>query len=201
MTRTTRIAVTTAAAAFAVTIAAASAQEKKAEKKGAAMPEGGGMQMPVPKPSAEFEALAKFFAGNWKCETLMPAGAMGPGSPEMKMPAAVKLKKDLDGFWMTGTWEVKKSKMMPGLKGNIAIGSPDGKQLVMIAADNMGNSSYTSGPLGADGGTLMGEGLMMGAKVKARETIQKKGEKEAYHKLEIDTGKGFTLAGEDTCKK
>jgi hypothetical protein len=42
---------------------------------------------------------------------------------------------------------------------------------------------------------------MMGAKVKVRETVQKKGDKEMVHKVEIDSGKGFMAAGEDNCKK
>jgi hypothetical protein len=29
----------------------------------------------------------------------------------------------------------------------------------------------------------------------------KSGGKEGFHKLEVDMGKGFTLMGEDTCKK
>jgi hypothetical protein len=81
------------------------------------------------------------------------------------------------------------------------MGAPDGKTLVSTNMDSMGNTSYTSGPLGADGGTTTGEGYMMGAKVKVRETIQKKSDKEMYHKVEIDTGKGFVVAGEDSCKK
>ena len=42
---------------------------------------------------------------------------------------------------------------------------------------------------------------MMGAKVKFRETITKKSDKEMFHKVEVDSGKGFMAAGEDTCKK
>jgi hypothetical protein len=139
--------------------------------------------------------------GSWKCETTMPAGSMGPGSPEMKMPTSVKVKKDLNGFFAVGSYEVKKTKTMPGMKGTFSLGAPDGKTLVSTNMDSMGNTSYSSGPLTPDGATTTGEGYMMGAKVKVRETVQKKGDKEMYHKVEMDTGKGFMLAGEDNCKK
>src|SRR5262245_48239528 len=38
---------------------------------------------PPPKPPAELDEGFKYFTGNWKCDTKMPAGAMGPGSPEV----------------------------------------------------------------------------------------------------------------------
>jgi hypothetical protein len=196
---------------------AATAQEKKPpglekkpggmppgqmKKEGAAPAEGGAaMPMPMPKPSPEWEAFTKGLDGSWKCETTMPAGSMGPGSPEMKMPTTVKMKKDLGGFFLLGNYEMKKTKTMPGMKGTFSLGAPDGKTLVSTSMDSMGNTSYATGPLGADGGTTTGEGFMMGAKVKIRETVQKKGDKELYHKFEVDAGKGFMTAAEDNCKK
>lgn len=216
MTKTMTMTTTTVLAiVFAFAGGAATAEDKKPpgldkkpggmppghmKKEGGAMPEGGA-GMPMPKPSPEWEAFSKSGEGSWKCDTTMPAGAMGPGSPEMKMQGTAKLKKDLGGFWLVGAYEVKKSKTMPGMKGAFSMGSPDGKNLVSINMDSMGNTAFTSGPLGADGGTTMGEGFMMGAKVKVRETIQRKSEKEMYHKFEIDMGKGFMVAGEDSCKK
>jgi len=170
------------------------------KKEGAAAPEGAAA-MPMPKPSAEWEAFIKGLDASWKCESTMPAGSMGPGSPEMKMPTTVKVKKDLNGFFLVGNYEVKKTKTTPGMKGTFSMGAPDGKTLVSTNMDSMGNTSFTSGPLGPDGGTTTGEGFMMGAKVKLRETVQKKGDKELYHKVEVDSGKGFALAAEDNCKK
>jgi hypothetical protein len=170
-------------------------------KKEGAAAEAAPAAMPMPKPSPEWEAFAKGLDASWKCETTMPAGSMGPGSPEMKMPTTVKVKKDLNGFFLVGSYEAKKTKTMPGMKGTFSMGAPDGKTLVSTNMDNMGNSSYTSGPLGADGGTTTGEGYMMGAKVKLRETVQKKGDKELLHKVEVDAGKGFTVVAEDNCKK
>jgi len=193
---------------------AAAAQEHKPpglEKKPGGMPPGqakkegaapeGGAAMPMPKPSPEWEAFMKGLDANWKCESTMPAGSMGPGSPEMKMQTTAKVKKDLGGFFLVGSYEVKKTKTMPGMKGTFTMGAPDGKTLVSTNMDSMGNTSFTSGPLGPDGATTLGDGYMMGAKVKLRETIQKKGDKEMVHKVEVDSGKGFALAGEDVCKK
>jgi hypothetical protein len=169
------------------------------KKEGAAAPEGAGM--PMPKPSPEWEAFIKGLDTSWKCETTMPAGSMGPGSPEMKMPTTVKVKKDLGGFFLVGSYEAKKTKTMPGMKGTFFLGAPDGKTLVSTNMDSMGGTSTTTGPLGPDGGVTNGEGFMMGAKVKIRETVQKKSDKELYHKVEIDSGKGLTVVAEDNCKK
>ena len=49
--------------------------------------------------------------------------------------------------------------------------------------------------------TFNDDGHMMGQKVKVRETMQKKGDKEVVHKFEVDMGKGFQPVGEDDCKK
>ena len=65
----------------------------------------------------------------------------------------------------------------------------------------MGGSAYSTGPLGADGGSTTGEGIMMGQKVKVREITTKKSDKEVFHKSEVDSGKGFVVIYEDVCKK
>jgi hypothetical protein len=162
---------------------------------------GGSMGMTMPKPSPEWEAFAKGAEGTWKCESVSPAGSMGPGSPEMKMSVTAKVKKDYGGFFLVGTYEMKMSKKMPAMKGMFTLGSPDGKTLVSTNMDSMGGSTWSSGPLGPDGGSTTGEGLMMGNKVKVRETTQKKSDKEIYHKVELDMGKGFATMYEDSCKK
>jgi hypothetical protein len=165
----------------------------------AAAPPAGGAMTP-PKPAPEWEAFAKGWEGNWKCETTIPAGSMGPGSPEMKAQVTAKVKKDLGGFWLVGNYDMKKTKTTPAMKGTFTLGSPDGKTLVSTNMDSMGGTAWSSGPLGADGATTMGEGIMMGQKVKVRETTEKK-DKEIRHKAEIDAGKGFVVMYEDSCKK
>jgi hypothetical protein len=213
MTKTTTM-TTALAIFFATTAGAAIAKEDKPhgmDNKPGAMPpgqmkkEGGGMPpgaaMQMPKPAPEWEAFAKGMEGNWKCDSVMPAGAMGPGSPEMKMQTTVKIKKELGGFWLGGNFDMKKTKTSPAMNGRFTIGSPDGKTLVSSMIDSVGNTAYTTGALGADGGTTVGDGIMMGAKVKIRETTQKKSDKEMFHKVEVDSGKGFMSMGEDTCKR
>jgi hypothetical protein len=59
-----------------------------------------------------------------------------------------------------------------------------------------------AGKIAGDTATYSGESRMMGMKMKTRETMGiKPGAKEAFHKLELDMGKGFAMMGEDTCKK
>src|SRR5689334_25158460 len=99
----TRIKTTTLVIAVGLIGAGARAQDKKptaappaaappaAGKPAAAPPAGApagapaaAAPMAAPKPAPEWEAFAKGWDGNWKCETTVPAGSMGPGSPEMK---------------------------------------------------------------------------------------------------------------------
>jgi len=167
----------------------------------AAAPPAAGAMMTPPKPAPEWEAFAKGWDGTWKCETTVPAGSMGPGSPEQKAQVTAKVKKDFGGFWLVGNYDMKKTKTSPAMKGTFTLGSPDGKLLISTNMDSMGGSAWSTGPLGADGATTLGEGVMMGNKVKIRETTTKKSEKEVYHKAEVDMGKGFMTMFEDNCKK
>src|SRR5262245_19901812 len=119
----TMIRATTLVIAFGFIGAVANAQDKKpaaappaaappaAAPAGAAAPPatGGGM-MAAPKPAPEWEAFAKGWEGSWKCETTVPAGSMGPGSPEQKAQVNVKVKKDYGGFWLVGNYDMKKTK-------------------------------------------------------------------------------------------
>ena len=67
-----------------------------------------------------------------------------------------------------------------------------------VAPEEMGQGA---GKITDGVATYSGEAYMMGMKMKTRETMGAKGPKEGFHKLEIDLGKGFTLMGEDNCKK
>jgi hypothetical protein len=186
---------------------AAAAPAGAAAKPAAGAPAGGaaaapaaGAPMTPPKPSPEWEAFAKGWEGSWKCETTIPAGSMGPGSPEMKAEVTAKVKKDLGGFVLVGNYDMKKTKTTPAMKGTFTLGSPDGKTLVSTNMDSMGGSTWATGALGPTGGTATGEGFMMGNKVKVRETTEKT-DKAITHKAEVDMGKGFMVMYEDACKK
>jgi hypothetical protein len=155
-----------------------------------------------PTPAPELTAFAKNFEGNWKCESKIPAGAMGPGSPESSGKSTVSIKKDLNGFWYKGLYEVKKSKTMPGMKAQFSMGyDPGSKQVLLTGTDNMGSGWFAGGPIQGDSVTTVGDMFMMGTKSKVRESMSKKSDKEVFHKIEIDMGKGFQTIGEDTCKK
>ena len=158
-----------------------------------------------PKPSKELEAFMKPFEGSWKCETKFAANAFGPGSPEVNAKSTVKFAKDKDlgGFFYRGEYAVAKQKGVPmPLKGIFYIGWDPGTQGVMVTnVDNMGTAGMSTGKIEGDTMTYTGESIMMGTKVKTRESMGKKSDKEAWHKAEIDMGKGWMPFGEDTCKR
>lgn len=156
--------------------------------------------MAPPKPSPELDAAYKYLDGSWKCDTTFPANAMGPGSPEIKVKTTIKFKKDLGGFWYRGDYEAKKTKDFPGMKGTVYLGA-DGKQLLTSNVDAMGGMASGTGTMSGDTMTFNSEGYMMGNKVKMRETMQKKSDKEVIHRFEADMGKGLQPMGEDVCKK
>jgi hypothetical protein len=153
-----------------------------------------------PKPSPELDATYKSLEGSWKCDSTFAANAMGPGSPELKVKTTIKFKKDLGGFWYRGEYESKKTKEFPGMKGTVYMGH-DGKQLLTTNLDSMGGMASGTGVASGNTLTFNDEGFMMGNKVKMREIVEKKSDKEMSHRLEMDMGKGFQPMGEDVCKK
>ncbi len=156
-----------------------------------------------PTPPPELDAAMKFFNGTWKCDTKMAAGSMGPGSPELTGKSTVRFKKVQHGFYYQGEYALRKTKTTPGFKGTFLISyQPGAKLFVMTGSDETGGASYEISPgMQSDTITFLGEGYMMGHKMKIRESMSKKGEKEAGHKMEVDMGKGFQVMGEDDCKR
>lgn len=161
--------------------------------------------MPVPTPAPELAEFMKDVVGSWNCTTTMPPGAMGPGSPELKVSVKVKFSKDatLGGFFYKGEYKMAKSKELPmAFAGLFYMGyEPASKQVTNVSVDNTGAISMGVGPLTATTASWSGDGYMMGKKVKTRETMIKDGPKQITHKMEVDMGKGFQLMGEDVCKK
>jgi hypothetical protein len=173
------------------------ADDKAAKPGAAAAPPAA---MGPPKPAPELDATFKAFEGTWKCDTTFAANAMGPGSAEIKAKTTIKFKKELGGFWYRGEYETKKTKEFPGMKGTVYLGH-DGKQVLTTNVDAMGGMASGTGVVSGNTITLNDDGFMMGNKVKMRETIEKKSDKEIIHKFEADMGKGFQPMGEDDCKK
>jgi hypothetical protein len=156
-----------------------------------------------PAPPPEVDALFKGYEGSWKCDTTFAAGAMGPGSPEVKAKGEVKIKKEPGGFWYKGEYKIKKSKAMPALEATFLLGyDVAAKAPVNLTYDSMGTFVVEHGP-GAtpDKLTFTGDGQMMGMKAKVRETMTKKDPKTVEHAFEVDMGKGFQPVGTDVCKK
>src|SRR6266700_422096 len=99
-------------------------------------------------------------------------------------------------------FKLAKSKVMPAMSGVFQIGYDSGtKQATWVSYDSMGAAMMGAGPISGASVAFTEDGYMMGMKAKVRETITKKGAKEIAHSVEIDQGKGFQLAAEDTCKK
>jgi hypothetical protein len=202
MTRTRPHIAIVAALAGASLASAAFAQEPAAKPEKAA---GAPPAAAAPVPSPELDTLFKGYAGTWKCETTFPAGAMGPGSPEQKVSSSVKIQKDkeLAGFWYRGEYQVKKTKTFPGLRAGFTLGyDPGSKAVLFMAADSMGGYVSASGSgATAEAATFTGDGMLMGQKMKMRESLVKKSDKEVEHKTEVDMGKGFQPFIVDVCKK
>jgi hypothetical protein len=183
------------------TVMVARAEDKAAASKPAAAAPAAAPAPPAPKPSPELEAFMKGFEGNWKCDTKFAANAFGPGSPELSAKSTVKIKKDLDGFWYRGEYEIKKSKTMPGFKGYFFIGyDSTAKKALITSVDAMGGLSTGSGSINGLSTTFDEDGTMGGMKIKSREVMELK-DKTAVHKFEVDMGHGMQPMGEDVCKK
>jgi hypothetical protein len=159
--------------------------------------------MTPPKPAPEFEGFMKAVAGNWKCETTMPAGSMGPGSPEMKNKSTIKIKKTLDGFGYDGEWASGTTKGMPAMKGRFFLAwDSAGKQLVNATFDSMGGTTYATGPISGDTATLIGNGSAMGQPMKVRETLTRSANgKTLIHAFDMDVGQGWQSLVKDECRK
>jgi hypothetical protein len=156
-------------------------------------------------PAPELDQLFKGYEGNWKCDTTMAAGSMGPSSPELKVKSMVRIAKakDLGGFWYRGEYETKKSKTVPGFRGTFLMGyDATSKTALNLSYDSTGGASLaTASNASGDTLTFLGDSYMNGVKAKTRETMMKKGPKEVEHKVEVDLGKGFQVMGTDDCKK
>src|SRR5262249_25971483 len=122
----------------------------------------------APTPSKELETFMKPFEGTWKCETKFAANAFGPGSPEVTAKSTVKFKKDLDGFFYRGDYDVKKQKGVPmPVRGTFYIGwDPVQKGVIVTGVDNMGGAGFATGKIEGDSAIYTGETHMMGMKVK-----------------------------------
>ncbi len=156
----------------------------------------------MPTPSKELEVFMKGFEGSWKCETQFAAGSTGPGSPEAKGKATLKIRKEFGGFSWHGEYNLAKNEVLPAMSGVFQVSyDPSSKQATFVSYDSMGAAMMGAGPIAGDSVTFVEQGYMLGIKVKVHETMTRKSAKELLHKVEIDSGKTFQLMADDTCKK
>lgn len=156
----------------------------------------------MPTPSKELELFMKGFEGSWKCETEFAAGSTGPGSPQAKGKATLKIRREFGGFSWHGEYSLAKNELLPAMSGVFQVSyDPSSKQATFVSYDSMGAAMMGAGPLFGDSVTFAEQGYMLGIKVKVHETITRKSAKEISHKVEIDSGKTFQLMAEDTCSK
>ena len=152
----------------------------------------------APKPAPEMSQIA-FFEGSWTCEGKMFATPMGPAG-EMKSTADIR--KDMNGFFQTGTIKGTMANMPPFEGRFHATYDPGMKRFVMLWVDNMGGwAQNTSAGWKGDVMVYEGDGHMGGQIVKGRDTFTKTGTNAMKHASEMQLNGKWTPAGEETCRK
>ena len=154
----------------------------------------------APKPAPQMEQL-KALEGTWKCEGKQFATDMGP---EHAIKYTWSAKFELDGFWLVGHLDGKKTKEDPmPTKGSYQFSyDPATKKFVALWNDNMGGwGSQTSTGWEGDTISLVGDYMVGGQKMVTRDTFTKKSSKELLHKAELIMNGKSTPFLEDTCKK
>jgi len=160
---------------------------------------------PPPKPAAELARL-KPLAGSWSCQGASPAGAMGPGSPEMKYQSTFKVTPSAEGFAWTLAYDQKKSKTHPmHFAGYWTAGwhAAEHKMVFFWVDDTGGVGLQSTGDWAGDELVLTGDGTVMGSKALFRDTFTRKGDKALHWKGELKPGSApdYVVIGEDDCKK
>jgi hypothetical protein len=152
----------------------------------------------MPKPAPEMAQLA-FFEGSWTCDGKMFATPMGPAG-EMKSTADVR--KDMNGFFQTGTIKGTMPNMPPFEGRFHATYDPGMKRFVMLWVDNMGGwAQNTSAGWKGDVMVYEGDGHMAGQTMKGRDTFTKNGTNAMKHGSEIQVNGKWIPSAEETCKK
>jgi hypothetical protein len=164
---------------------------------GAAQPPAA--QQGPPKPAPEMSQLA-YFEGTWSCSGKMFENPMG--SPAGAMTSTAVVRKDLNGFFQTGTIKGTMPKQPP-FEGrfNETYDSAT-KQFVMLWVDNMGGWAQSASS-GWRGDTIVYEGdtHIGGQTMKSRDTFTKSGPAAMTHSWEAQMNGKWMPIGEETCKK
>ena len=155
-------------------------------------------QQEMPKPAAEMAQIA-FMEGTWTCEGKM---FETPMSPAGTMKSTAEIRRDLNGFFQSGTIKGT-SANMPPFEGRIFTTYDTGlKQFVMLWVDNMGGWAQNTSS-GWKGDTIVyeGDGHMGGQTMKGRDTFVKSGANSMKHTWAMQIQGKWVNAGEETCTK
>jgi hypothetical protein len=191
---------TTTRYATALLLLAATGSALAEGEKPAATPPG------APRPSKELEAFMKPLEGSWKCDERFPAGAFGPGSPEVNARSTVRFRRDYDGFIYRGEYELKKQKGLEipelPMKGVFVLAwDPGAREMLVSQFNSNGSMSMATGKPQGDTLITIGDLCAGLTKIKARTTYIAKSGRESFHRFELDTGKGWRTIDESLCTR
>src|SRR6185503_6307031 len=92
-------------------------------------------QVEWPKPSPKLHEI-EFLIGAWKCDFQIEPGPMGPAGVDH---GTVTIKRDLDGFYLSGVFFIAASKQRPKWTTHLYLGWDEAaKQFVYFGVDNWG---------------------------------------------------------------
>jgi hypothetical protein len=154
----------------------------------------------MPKPAAELAQL-KYFVGEWSCTGKGFASEMGP---EHATKATVKIKMDMNGFFVSGRYEEMKSpeNKMPVMAAFVWGWDSVAKKIAATGQDTFGGM-FTQTSSGWEGDKIVfsGDALWGSDKTGVRDTFTKKGENEVVHLGEMQMKGQWTSLDEETCKR
>ena len=152
----------------------------------------------IPKPAPEMSQIA-YFEGSWSCTGKSHESPFGPAG---SMTSTADIRRDLGGFWQSGTIKGTIASQPP-FEGRFHVTfDPGAKQFVMLWVDNMGGWSR-SASAGWKGDTLVyeGESHMGPQSMTTRDTFTRSGAGAMRHAWEAQIKGKWMPLGEETCKK
>ena len=154
----------------------------------------------MPKPAAELSAL-KYFLGDFNCTGKAFASEMGP---EHATKATVKVKMDMNGFFVSGRYEEMKTaeNKMPVKAAFVWGWDAMAKKLAATSQDSFGGM-FTQTSSGWEGDKLAftGDAVWGTEKTGVRDTFTKKSENELVHLGEMQMKGQWTSLDEETCTR
>lgn len=152
----------------------------------------------TPKPAPEMSQL-EFFEGSWTCQGKVNESPMGPAG---EVQSTADIKRDLGGFWQSGSIKAT-MKNMPPMEGRFHVTyDPGRKQFVMMWVDSMGGwAQNTSNGWKGDTIVYEGESHMGPQTMTARDTFTRTDAATMTHTWEAQMNGKWTPLGEETCKK